>query len=799
VQQPVTTNDLVTLWEQLWEQSQREEQQNQLDEALATYMKLLALLRQENERKAEGVILYRVGIVYYSLGKPDAALKAFQEALLILREVKYRRGEGTTLNNIAAVYSDLGKPDAALKAFQEALLILREVKDRSGEGTTLNNIAAVYSDLGKPEEALKTYQQALLIRREVKDRSGEGTTLYNIAAVYSDLGKPEEALKTLQQVLLIHREVKHRSGKGATLNNIGKVYSDLGKPEEALKAYQQALLILREVKHRSGEGATLNNIGKAYSDLGKPEEALKAYQQALLINRETGNLFSESTTLANLGFLQRDQKQYAPAIENLEKALSIQLNVRSGLQRKDRQTFLSKSQAAANELVGLLIEQQRPADAFRWVNLFGSADLADYSRLIDAQLSDPQAQAALTQWRQGQQALAALRQQLQEKADSRNLQQLVEQEAEQQRQAETLISRYPQIAELLETRPADLQRLQAVIPAGTVVLQPALLTGVPKRPDTAALFVLTPTALQVVSVPLPAGFNQQIEAYRQKLEDATSYLQQSQDLYDLLIRPVEEKGLLPAGSRLALITTGKLREIPLETLYDRRSEQYLIEKYPIHYLTRLSRTAAPAAGRSGPGGRRALVLANPTPSQRPLPGTEAEAAFLVGAYPGSRELSGGQATLAQFQQQASRYPILHLGTHGCFIAGGCPELGMQANTLLFANGVHYPIAEAARLGLTNTELLVLAACQTARITDDSDVGLSGLAYVWERAGARAVVASLWSAPDTESSLINKAFYANLKTGMDKAEAMRQAKISLLRSTADGRVPVRGVKTEARWP
>ncbi|WP_072061551.1 CHAT domain-containing protein [Synechococcus sp. GFB01] len=192
--------------------------------------------------------------------------------------------------------------------------------------------------------------------------------------------------------------------------------------------------------------------------------------------------------------------------------------------------------------------------------------------------------------------------------------------------------------------------------------------------------------------------------------------------------------------------------------------------------------------RHPPRGRRALVLANPTPTKRPLPGTEAEATFLVGAYPGSRELSGGQATLTQFQQQASRYPILHLGTHGCFIAGGCPELGMQANTLLFANGVQYPIAEAARLGLTNTELLVLAACQTARITDDSDVGLSGLAYVWERAGARAVVASLWSAPDTESSQINKAFYANLKAGMDKAEAMRQAKLTVMHSRAEGLHP-----------
>lgn len=163
----------------------------------------------------------------------------------------------------------------------------------------------------------------------------------------------------------------------------------------------------------------------------------------------------------------------------------------------------------------------------------------------------------------------------------------MEQEAAQNRTAEALIRRYPVIAELLETRPADIERLQAGIPGGTVVLPPALLTRVPKRPDSLALFVLTRGSVQVVSVPMPAKFNDLQETSRQKFEDATSYLKESQQLFDLLIRPVEAKGLLPAGSRLALITTGKLREIPLETLDDGQSGQYLIENSPIHDLTRL--------------------------------------------------------------------------------------------------------------------------------------------------------------------------------------------------------------------
>lgn len=147
-----------------------------------------------------------------------------------------------------------------------------------------------------------------------------------------------------------------------------------------------------------------------------------------------------------------------------------------------------------------------------------------------------------------------------------------------------------------------------------------------------------------------------------------------------------------------------------------------------------------------------------------------------------------KATLNTFITQSPRFSILHLGTHGCFNPEGCPTLGMKANTILFADHQQYPIADAALLGLQDTELLVLGACETAKDVDG--VGLAGLAYIWERAGAKSVIASLWNAPDEvkkswteEEVLVNTElmirFYQNLHNGMSKAEAMRRAKLSLI--------------------
>jgi CHAT domain-containing protein len=105
---------------------------------------------------------------------------------------------------------------------------------------------------------------------------------------------------------------------------------------------------------------------------------------------------------------------------------------------------------------------------------------------------------------------------------------------------------------------------------------------------------------------------------------------------------------------------------------------------------------------------------------------------------------------------------------------------MKANTLLFANGEQYKIADAALLGLKNTELIVFSACQTAKEIDENDQSLPGLAYVLERAGVRSIIATLWNAEANTGLAIISKFYDNLKQGMSKSEALRQAKLSQIK-------------------
>ncbi|MEZ2313299.1 MAG: CHAT domain-containing protein, partial [Microcoleus sp.] len=550
----------------------------------------------------------------------------------------------------------------------------------------------------------------------------------------------------------------------------------ISQPQEALKYYNQVLPIRREVGDRSGEATTLNNIGFAYKSISQPQEALKYYNQALPIIQKLRYRSEEATILSNIGAVYRDTKQPTEAIENLQQSVQITLEIRSGLQRENRQKFLEGKRGSAVGLVDILIDQNQADRAFEWVNIATTADLADYTRLINAKVKNPEAQQLIDQWNQRSQQIQFLSRQLQEKFSDQLSQKINQLQEENSKLAEKIRRQFPEVAELFETTPKDIAQLKASIAPDTVVIQPVLLTNVKNVPNTVALFVLTKDSLSVKRIAIdPAEFDKLLTQYGEQLQNTgdTNFAVTGSKLYEILIRPVEDQIKATSAKQLSIIATGKLRYIPFETLYDEKTDEFLIQKYPVNYLTRISTRSIPNSTLQG----GILALGNPIPRlPQNLPGSEAEVRNIAQLFPGSSAYIGNAATLDQFKLQAPRFPFLHLATHGCFQQGGCPKLGMEENTLLFADS-QYNIADAALLGLQNTRLLTLSACQTAMQANSNGEEISGVAYVFERAGAQAVMASLWSVSDSSTQELMVEFYQNINKGMSKNEALRQAKLS----------------------
>jgi tetratricopeptide (TPR) repeat protein len=346
---------------------------------------------------------------------------------------------------------------------QEADRLLQEAFELFQSGT----LEGYQGALGKYQQALKLYQQ-------LDSKLEQALVLTGLGRIYDDLGEKQKALDYYQQALPLWRAVGAtegtqiaRAGEATTLSNIGAVYDALGEKQKALDYLQQALPIRRAVGDRAGEANTLNNIGAVYDDLGEKQKALDYYQQALPLSRAVGDRSGEAIILTGIGLIYRDQGNPEVAINSWEKSANLILELRRGVSRSLRATFLESQQGTSIALVDLLIRQNYPQKAFEWSNLSTTFDLVDYDRLAgtEGQVKNPVANQAYQEWKAQARQLEALRQELQTNFSDTLSQQVRQQEAALNEQAEILVEKYPELADLLEITPTDLAQLQANLPA----------------------------------------------------------------------------------------------------------------------------------------------------------------------------------------------------------------------------------------------------------------------------------------------------------------------------------------------
>jgi CHAT domain-containing protein len=200
-------------------------------------------------------------------------------------------------------------------------------------------------------------------------------------------------------------------------------------------------------------------------------------------------------------------------------------------------------------------------------------------------------------------------------------------------------------------------------------------------------------------------------------------------------------------------------------------------------------------------------------------------------------LRGGDATEEAFRRLAPRHRYLHLATHGYFapkelrsalgpaaaqavrpgidILGGAGVAGyhpglLSGLVLAGANRRPTPLAqddgiltalEAAELDLSAVEFAVLSACVTGWGEVAGDEGLLGLQRAFQVAGARGVVASLWSIPDDPTRALMARFYENLwHKGQPPVDALREAQLAMLRGGLwRGGLRARGLTPEQAAP
>ncbi len=92
--------------------------------------------------------------------------------------------------------------------------------------------------------------------------------------------------------------------------------------------------------------------------------------------------------------------------------------------------------------------------------------------------------------------------------------------------------------------------------------------------------------------------------------------------------------------------------------------------------------------------------------------------------------------------------------------------------------------EISRLDLSNTDLVVLSACETARGHIDPVEGVWGLQRAFKQAGVKTILMTLWKVPDATTAMFMEEFYKQLLTGLTVRQAVKKAQDFLIANGAD---------------
>jgi CHAT domain-containing protein len=250
-----------------------------------------------------------------------------------------------------------------------------------------------------------------------------------------------------------------------------------------------------------------------------------------------------------------------------------------------------------------------------------------------------------------------------------------------------------------------------------------------------------------------------------------NYQVPARQLYKWLIAPLEADLNIRGIKNLTFLMDTGLRSMPIAALYD--GQGFLVEKYSIGLMPSLSLTDTRYQNIKN---MQVLAMgADEFAEQKPLPAVPVELSTITSSLWQGKSFLNEAFTLENLKVQRQQQPfgIIHLATHASF------QPGTPNNSYIQFWDTKLRLDQLGQLGWNKppVELLVLSACRTALGNEEAELGFAGLAV---QAGVKSALGSLWSVSDEGTLGLMTQLYQQLKQAPIKAEAVRQAQLTMLK-------------------
>ncbi len=831
--------------ESLVEQGKTLYDAGQFAEAVKVLQQAAAAFRASGDKLREAMTLSNLSLAYQQLGQWTEAEKAIAQSLQILQS---RENTGTSSDRAQIIAQALdvqgrlqfaqGKTEAALTTWQKAADIYQQIGDAATLTRNRINSAQALQALGLYVQANKILTEVQQTLISLPDSLVKATGLRSLGNVRRVVGDLNVSRLVLAKSLAVAQRVQSQSAISEappeaialaqlSLGNTARAQQDT---KAASQYYQQAAASVSSITRIQ---AHLNLLSLLVEKLEKNKDKDKSKDELLLpqihkdalalssqIQSEISNLPPSRTSVytrikfaQNLTQLRTETSTSSFSGLDIAQQLSTAIEQAQSLQDQRAESYAQGTLGELYEKTGQFSEAQDLTEkALFKAQTINASDIAyqwqwQLGRLLNKK---GDIKGAIASYDVAYKTLQSLRRDL--VAINPDVQFSFRENVEPvYRELVELLLRSPQeginqdnlklARNVIES--LQLAELDNFFRSACLNFTQSLDPLVDKKDQRAAVIypIILPDRLDVI-LKLP---NQALRYYKtviakDKLERIVADLrtnlldvsrtfevkQQSQQIYDWLIRPAEAELAQSGIKTLVFVLDGELRNIPMGVLYNKQQEKYLLEKYAIALTPGLQlldpkplqkiQLNALTAGVS----EERLVEGREFP---PLKNVPRELKEIQSEIPRSEELLNQKFTELNLQNQlrSTSFSVVHLATHGEFSSDPEKTFILTSDKLVKVKEFDNLLRVSDSSKSKSIELLVLSACKTAEGDKRAALGLAGVAV---RAGARSTLATLWSVYDHSTADVMSEFYRQLKAGVNKAEALQRAQLAVFAKDND---------------
>ena len=737
-------------------------------------------------------LLNQIARAHYFTGNYGKALEFFRRAEQALGRGNRER-RAWLLNSIGVVLGRMEHHDEAISSHHQSATLAQKLGDSYLAGVNLNNIGTIYMRLEQNSRALKRFKEALEAGRELDEKNLVASVYSNLGILSREMGNMDKALEFSRKGAEIYRALGNTAEVIRNLGNIGGTWNAMEDFDKAREHFQKALTLARKEKLRNLEAIHTYNVADNKMKLNDLNGALSMFKDSLKLSIKLNDWQGVWQSHSMLGKLHNNRGEKKEALDNYRRSIeAIERLRRDQTNDQHKIAYFKSKQDIYRRMAAVAFENGEVETAFIVSEQAKSRTLVDL--ILEAEDSPRETNvpaSLLKKRRELRDRLDALYQEMDTHhgaAATRSgvaelKKELVRLERELEELQAEIRERTASARTSSEAEEITLESVRALWRDGILPQDTRVLSYFVAEPGV-LLFVLGAEGIvEALRLPSPAerleahlarfyeeiqlleASERRVELARDSLDNA---LEPLEELYDVLIRPVEK--LLKGCGTLLISPNDFLHRVPFQALYD--GESYLVQDYAIGYAPSCD-ILRYLSGKCSDNAESLVAGA----FDGAVPEVEDEARR-VGRLFGerlegrTRSYVGQRATRLSFKRRFAESGIVHFAGHAVF-----NQRFPTASHLLFAGGERLTVSDifAGDLGRGCHELVTLSACETGRARTESGDELQGLVRGFIRAGAKAVMVSLWKVHDDSTRDLMIGFYEGwLGKKSGKAGALREA-------------------------